>query len=381
MQKSTQQSAGAASQYLLEDADAVDAFRATIGDYHRVAPGAVRTYLPEVDPAWEQDGSRHRFITMARMSDCRDRAWLGLAGTVQRISTEAPPPEALRVLSFQDTGQRQREERRAALVATRPAELAAMQREVTELRELLAMAVEDLEEADRSAELSARTVASLEEQLHAAGEREASNLEEALRALDDVERVRAEADVLRRRLRQAGRPGDTVIVEQPPGVPDSFEELWERLTEFPRIQFTADKATALELDEADRARVWAAKAWRGLRALDSYAHAQADGQGVNGGFYQFCTSGKARSEAVGWPHKQLAMTESESTTNRWGAERIFPVPEEVDASKRGEMQAHLKLDGKGNTSPRIHFLDNTRGATGRVIVGYIGPHLTNTKTN
>ena len=113
-------------------------------------------------------------------------------------------------------------------------------------------------------------------------------MEEALRALDDVERARAEADVLRRRLREAGRYEDTVVAEQPFGVPDSFEELWERLGTFEGVLVTAAKNKALELDGVDRARVWAAKAWSALRALDSYA--QAAGEGFNGGFYQYCTS-------------------------------------------------------------------------------------------
>jgi hypothetical protein len=77
----------------------------------------------------------------------------------------------------------------------------------------------------------------------------------------------------------------------------------------------------------------------------------------------------------------VALVESETTMNRWGEERIFPVPVGVDASGRAEMQSHLKIDSKGSTSPRVYFLDDTKGITGRVIVGYIGAHLTNTRTN
>ncbi|OLO32508.1 hypothetical protein PZ61_0219680 [Streptomyces sp. MNU77] len=373
------QCAGAASLYVLADTEAVDAFRAAIGEYHRVAPGAVRTFLTEVDPAWSKDASRHRFLTMARMSDPQDRAWFGLARTVQRLSTEAPLPEALRTLSFpDDAGRRHRAERQAALTSVRPSEeLTGMRKDVEDLKALLAQADEELKEAARTAHLSARTTTSLEEQLHAAVQQADDDMEEALRALDDVERARAEADVLRRRLREEGRYDDTVVVEQPPGVPDSFEELWERLDTFEGIQVTADKGKALELDDAERARVWAAKAWNALRALDSYAHVAKEG--FNGGFYQHCTS--ERPGAVNWPLKQLATVESDTTMNRWGAERIFAVPLEVDSSGRAEMQAHLKLDSKGSTSPRIYFLDDTKGVTGQVIVGYVGPHLTNTKTN
>jgi hypothetical protein len=379
MAKAMPQCAGAASLYLLADTEVVDAFREAIGENHRVAPGAVRTFLTDVDPAWPKDASRHRFLTMARMSDSQDRAWYGLARTVQRLSTEAPLPEALRSLSFpDDVGQRHREERQAALAAVRSSdELAAMRKDVEELKALLAQADEELKEAARTAKLSERTTASLEEQLHTAAERADGDMEEALRALDDVERARAEADALRRRLREAGRYEDTVVVEQAPGVPDSFEELWERRGTFEGVLVTADKNKALDLDGADRARVWAAKAWSALRALDSYA--QAAGEGFNGGFYQYCTSD--RPGAGSWPLKQLATAESETTMNRWGAERIFAVPKDVDHSGRKEMQAHLKLDSKGSTSPRVYFLDDTKGVTRQVIVGYIGPHLTNTKTN
>ncbi|MEV7971185.1 hypothetical protein AB0O34_35110 [Sphaerisporangium sp. NPDC088356] len=378
MKRMMPQCAGAASLYLLEDIDAVDAFRRSIGEHHRVAPGAVRTFLTEVDPAWPQDGPRHRFLTMARMSDPGDGAWFGLTRTIQRISTEAALPDVLRSLSFPDAGQRGREERQAALaVVRRSDELVMMRNDVAELKALLAQADQELKEAGRTAELSARTVVSLEEQLHSAVERADGDMEEALRALDDVERARAEADVLRGRLRDAGRYEDTVVVEQPQGVPGSFEELWERLGRFGGVLVTAEKGKALELDEANRARVWAAKAWNALRAFDSYA--QAAKEGFNGGFYQHCTS--ARQGAVNWPLKQLAMTESDTTMNMWGSERIFRVPEEVDLSARTEMQAHLKLDSKGSTSPRIYFMDDTKGVTGRVIVGYVGPHLTNTKTN
>ncbi|MDN3053640.1 hypothetical protein PH213_03590 [Streptomyces sp. SRF1] len=379
MAKAMRDCAGAAALYLLVDTEAVDAFRAAIGEYHRVAPGAVRTFLTEVDPAWPKDASRHRFLTVARMSDSQDHAWRGLARTVQRISTEAPLPDALRTLAFPDeASRRHRQERQAALATVRPSdELAVMRKDVEDLKALLAQADEELKEAARTAELSTLTVASLEEQLHAAMERADGDMEEALRALDDVERARAEADILRRRLRDAGRYDDTVVVEQPRGVPDSFEELWERLDDFEGVLVTADRSKALELDEGERARVWAAKAWNALRALDSYT--QAAREGFNGGFYQHCTSD--RPGAVNWPLKQFAPAESDTTMNRWGAERIFAVPEDVDPSGRKEMQAHLKLGSKGSTSPRIYFLDDTEGITGRVIVGYIGPHLTNTKTN
>ncbi|MFF6862372.1 hypothetical protein [Streptomyces ardesiacus] len=129
MAKAMRDCAGAAALYLLVDTEAVDAFRAAIGEYHRVAPGAVRTFLTEVDPAWPKDAPRHRFLTVAHMSDSQDHAWRGLARTVQRLSTEAPLPDALRTLAFpDDASRRHRQERQVALATVRPSdELAVMQ--------------------------------------------------------------------------------------------------------------------------------------------------------------------------------------------------------------------------------------------------------------
>lgn len=378
IKQSMWQCAGSASLFILANVGTVDALRAAIGEYHRVAPGAVRTFLPEVDPAWPKDAARHRFLTMARMSDPQDGAWKSLARTVQRYSTEIPLPEALRSLSFQDdTGKRHHDRQAALAVVRRSDELDETRKDVEELKALLAQADEELKEAARTAELSERTKASLEEKLQAAVEQADGDMEEALGALDDLERARAEADVLRRRIRKAGRPEDVVVQQPSTAMPNSFEELWERIGAFEGIRVTADKSIALKLDEMDRARVWSAKAWNGLRALDSYAAAARDG--FNGSFYQHCSSD--RPGAVNWPQKQFAASESDATMNRWGEERIFPVPAEVERSERKEMQAHLKLESKGSVSPRIYFFDDTKGATGQVIVGYIGPHLTNTMTS
>ncbi|MFJ6384710.1 hypothetical protein ACIQI7_32470 [Kitasatospora sp. NPDC092039] len=377
MQKAMPHCAGAASLYLLKDADAVDAFRQEIGEHHRVAPGAVRTYLPDVDPAWGPDAARHRFLSFARMSDPTDTSWFGIARRVQQLANEAPVPEPLRHLIFPDAAQTHHAQRQAALTADRTStELAALRSDITLLTGLLTQADTDLKEAARNAELSIRTIDSLESELQEANARALRDIEEALTAWDEVERIRGEADTLRTRLREAGRYGDTVVVEQATSLPQSFEELWERLGELERVLVTADRDVALALDESDRSRVWAAKAWNGLRFLDSYAH-HPD---FNGGVLQFCSAGIPG--AVSWTHKQLATNEGKTTMDRWGGERIFPVPPEVDAAGRAAMKPHLKLDN-GGQAPRIYFLDATKtlGQPPRVIVGYIGAHLTNTKTN
>ncbi|MCB5165386.1 hypothetical protein LG634_11155 [Streptomyces bambusae] len=366
--------AGDASLYLLETVPAIDAFRAA-AEHHRVAPGAVRTFLPEVDPAWPADAPRHRYSTVGRLADRHGTAsWDTIVRMVQRIATENPLPDALRTIGFPDGEQQRRDQRRAALhTAHSGEETLTLREQVKELTALLEMADEEIEQRRSSEELALRTVASLERVLRGGRTLWEQDMEEHLLALEETERARAEADVLRARLARTGRVAETVIVEPLPSQPTSFEQLWDQRAVFEHVVVTAEQQHALALDESDRSRVWAAKVWSALRALDRYgrdAH-----EGFHGGFYEHCQSDRSQ-----WPVKKVAMAETGATMAKYGDQRTLPVPTAYAPCGRAPMQPHLKIDNKGE-SPRVHFLDDTKGATGKVIVGYIGAHLTNTKTN
>jgi hypothetical protein len=77
------------------------------------------------------------------------------------------------------------------------------------------------------------------------------------------------------------------------------------------------------------------------------------------------------------------MTESETVKGAFLAERTFPVDARVDPDGRMVMLAHCKLGGGGTVMPRLYFHDDTRGVTGAVHVGFIGPHseVPNASTN
>ena len=80
------------------------------------------------------------------------------------------------------------------------------------------------------------------------------------------------------------------------------------------------------------------------------------------------------------------MRESEQveTNERLRKQRVLPVATEVDASGRVLMWPHLKIaEGGGPLAPRVYFHDDTRGSTGKVHIGFVGPHryMENTKTN
>ncbi|MFJ6452035.1 hypothetical protein ACIQNV_36120 [Streptomyces hydrogenans] len=258
-------------------------------------------------------------------------------------------------------------------------EIAALKEEVSVLSQLLAEGDRDLSEARRDAALAERTVQLVRQQLRGATERFEEEMEAHLLTLEDVECAQAEARILRQRLHGEGRHEETVVLEPTQAQPVSFEDLVQRLDELEHVLVTADLAVTQSLDDHELARTWAAKAWQGLRSLGSYAEAQKGGV-VNGGYYQFCKNTPVASARI-FPVKQIAMGETEATLTAWGDERFFPVPAELDPKGRMQMEAHLKLGSKGSVSPRIYFYDDSRGIIHKMVVGYIGPHLTNRKTN
>ncbi|MBW8484160.1 hypothetical protein [Actinomadura parmotrematis] len=376
-----QRSAGMATLVELDET-AVEPFRQAVYHHHRVAAGAVRTFMPEVDPAWEADALRHRVLSFGRLHDPADHAWQLIAANVQRIALAEPIPPDLRLIAFPgppDDGEvrRQRALDAAADTGTGPDDL---RREIGILTELL-------EESDR---LLLRQEAEAREQ--------ARRLEEAAelhrRVQDDLvlsavehmetqaelDRAQAELRLVRRALLGQGRAGDAFPPLPAAQPPDGFEDLLDRLDELPHLLFSGDRRATLELDDTDanRAPTWARKAWNALQALDSYADLSTRDGGFPGDFRAFCRDTPADGHPVS--ANQVVMGESKTVHNQWADERMLPVPPEIDPSKRILMTAHIRLASKGSISPRIYFHDDTAGLTGKIVVGFIGRHMTNTRT-
>lgn len=79
----------------------------------------------------------------------------------------------------------------------------------------------------------------------------------------------------------------------------------------------------------------------------------------------------------------MAEGQTVRTSGKIAETRKLPVDRKVKPSGQIEMVAHLKIsEGGGDNIPRVYFHDDTRGASGKVHVGFVGPHrlMPNTRT-
>ena len=135
-----------------------------------------------------------------------------------------------------------------------------------------------------------------------------------------------------------------------------------------------------ELGRYDDSGTYARIFWDHVRVLYDYASLKRDGR-FSGNMHQYLS--KDDADGFKCPVKHHASTESDSVLNnaKWRKERNFPVPHEVDPSGKVDMLAHFRPSHHDGFAPRMHYFDDTApGGTGKIYIGYLGRHLTNTKS-
>ncbi|WP_273168586.1 hypothetical protein [Actinomyces israelii] len=425
----TRDTAGQAATYVLDE-EATAAFNDSVSAEHAVVGGSLRTFVPGARFDDVADGVRHRFLTAETLADDRLRERAGrVLRRRSRAFTNARPPDRrtrryLRLLGrhLDAIALRAPERGGAALAAPTaaqpavavPADATGLHARVEEPTSLLAARSEDLDGA--KAELAeARDTITLLEQRDSKREHDDDALREELQrrteerdelgldyavALDDKDRAlsraeRSEREVqrLRTALSCAGRgeeawavPGEGADLAQPSGWPElaTWAANGELARALPWVELTCDWDRALDLDDQNNLS-WIAKTWDILRTLNDYGRARADGSATVRNLHEYLDSPPDGFRTVS--RGRYRPTESKTVANRprYRKERMFPAPEQVpgrDGDGRVYMDKHFVIASAGMVSPRLYLYDATdTPGYGKVVVGYIGRHLTNNQTN
>ncbi|GII75677.1 hypothetical protein Sru01_06590 [Sphaerisporangium rufum] len=363
---------GLASLYIL-DPPAAEQFNKAVGAAYSVRGGAIRTYLPALDLALDEDAARHRVLSGARIETDQHTAARLLAGAPRRLTADGRLPDALvRLNRTAVTASPAPVTRKSPVTAGMDfsvllGENMRLNKEIDELRELL-------EYGDHERRNSDEKAATLtDDLLNTVAELEVAN--QAIAELSDSLRV------LRRRFHLDGRPAEAYLPEgEPVRLPIRLPDVLDRLEELDRIEFTGDPGTVWKLDSKAQSSNWAQTTWMTLLAMQDYVEAVVKDE-FNGDFRRWCaaTPPGARSISAG----KVTPDESDTVKNntKMRRQREFRVPTEVSPSGRVFMWSHIRLGGgAGISAPRMHFHDDARG-TVKVYIGYIGPHLDVRTTN
>jgi hypothetical protein len=432
VERLTRECVGLSGIYVL-DTGAAEKLEEAFAPSHSVPLGAVRTFLPEVDPASAVDARRHRVLlarTIAEQPPGKLAHLLGRANRsralnlplpshvaqVDRLLSREEPAAVLRAIQETppDPFARWQGDGAAGVAPAGQAATTAV-REVAIAGELLTSLVSEFQSGASRPDvpggpddMTARFRELLAEGRGVLrGHREISRRLAALQdMLEDVEddrdlvrarledeqlahaetqaellRAKLELDRLRGILSRVGRVDQTRAAAAAAQSPGSFGELLERLDEhvLSCVIFTGDPKNALELDDFDPLGTWAAKSWDVLRVLDGYAAARRRGE-FSKGVHAYL--GHTPPGRPGYSPGAHSTQESEPVERspKLRKLRVFPVPSDIHPDGAIFMDAHFKIARKGLVSPRIHYHDDA-SRTGKIYVGYIGKHLPNAHTN
>jgi hypothetical protein len=206
--------------------------------------------------------------------------------------------------------------------------------------------------------------------------------------IGELEAELSEAVQAANRLRAKSDSYAAALIERDSAPDDLAEEIAEAESQFTItgvIEMAREKCARVALPDAalkeidvldadEKSADWARELWKGLRALNAYAE---ESEFFQGGFWEWCEH--SNSEHNLWPatSKKLAMSESDTIMNSGPLRRTrrFYVDSGIDPSGYIHMQAHMKIsEGGGQHIPRLYFLDDAKGKTGAMHVGFIGPH-------
>lgn len=418
----TAQSVGVAATFIL-DAGATELVSKGLPRSHGIEKGVVRTFGPNVDLSSADDALRHPKLYPASLMKHLNRTKVSRSLTMLHARTtrlrfiERELPTDVRrgldiLLRAEAAAQRSRGVDRRVLESTPEAQLteitdsaSVVQLRSARLQQLIfrwlgpakELSDDTFTELDLFLTRKAAEASQWEEdwtKVAEANERLESLVQEAKSRLDDfaldlavaeesLRKQDREVTVLRHRLVTQGTPELTYVEPESDlwSPPDDIMSLIDRITAgnephlaFARVEFTGDIDAALEIQQRDISSLYTHALWDYVHVLYDYAESCAAGD-FRGGVHHYLKSDNVDGHKC-HPDRH-APTESTTTLNKWGAERIRPVPSSVDPSGKVLMAAHFKPTWRDHFSPRMHYYDDTN-RSGKIYIGYVGRHLTGT---
>lgn len=163
-----------------------------------------------------------------------------------------------------------------------------------------------------------------------------------------------------------------------PEGPGSWDELIELAADLmPHVRLGDVRGPLEKLRGHTLEKQWLRRTWEGLEALEAYAAAKEEHGAAEVPHF---------SAYLKWPKATALISamhyaESESAFVRRSIS--FAKARRFRAEGLGEvhMWAHFRIGSGRPPAPRMHLYDDTGGQTGKIHVGYIGPHLPNPKAN
>lgn len=234
-------------------------------------------------------------------------------------------------------------------------------------------AVAEVATAEQLLDEEAQRASTLEQRLGAVELELGRAWEEHDATLRELDALQSRNRFLERALRTVG----SIPIDVDPQVewlPSScVDALFAAKEELPFLVISALDEYANDLDQHPKRSIWATKIWMALKGLNDYVRAKIE-FGYTGGLYAYRQDPPTAMAPI---LCEYAAQESESTENDPALRKVrtFRVSRLLRPERECYMGAHLKIDKGGAVAPRIHFQDDSAGATQRVHVGYIGPHL------
>ncbi|MCT1448293.1 hypothetical protein M3G43_13625 [Brevibacterium casei] len=428
----TRDSIGCASFYVL-DSNTVGELNARLGPSHEIPAGALRTFVPRAELGDWADARRHRILTARTLAEnlrspkdpkaeprFSERLIHTVAVSPRLHVLEASLPTELtrtaRVL--------QRERLSSGTIATstnvqsvqtftpeyappadRPewyAPLARFIKRATGIETVDEKSIESLSEVFDLYETSSIRTLQNASKLQDERERLEDQVNELRRQLEYEQFERELAEITRRDAEKKVRAlehwradrSDSYTFHEDPQEPwdvdpASVADIVERLTdpvEYKQIlEFVEltdpEKAIdrAYSVDVADPNGTYASSFWEYILILRDYVIERRT-TGFSGSVHMYLNSTETRGRKC--PAMRHKANESETVHNnpKMRRERTFPVPEGVDESGEVFMTAHFAPTHRDQNAPRMYYFDDYSN-TGKVYVGYMGIHLSNTKTN